>query len=167
MILSAIVAISKNHAIGKDNKLPWHLPEDLKFFKRTTLGKPVLMGRKTYESLGKPLKDRLNVVISRSQHLDLPEGVLLLDSIEKGIERMEQENTGEGFIIGGGQIFEESMHLLDRIYLTKVDTVIEGATAFFPEADHSHWKVVWEESHPADEKHACSFIFQQLERISL
>jgi dihydrofolate reductase len=167
MIVSAIVAVSENHAIGKDNHLPWHLPEDLKFFKRTTMGKPVLMGRKTYESLGKPLPGRTNIIISHQKDLQLPEGVLLYNSVQSGLDRLEEENTEEGFIIGGGKIFEETMDLLDRIYLTKVQTVIEGATAFFPEIDHSHWKLVWEEHHQADERHKYPFTFQQLERINL
>jgi dihydrofolate reductase len=167
MIVSAIVAASENHAIGKYNHLPWHLPEDLKFFKRTTSGKPILMGRKTYDSLGKPLPGRLNIVISSQKDLQLPEGVLLYNSVQEGLDRLEEENTEVGFIIGGGKIFEETMDLLDRIYLTKVHTVIEDATAFFPEIDHSHWKLVWEEHHEADDRHQYAFDFQQLERINL
>ena len=108
MILSAIVAVSENNAIGVNNQLPWHLPDDLKFFKRTTLGKPVLMGRKTYDSLGKPLVNRLNVVISRTD-VQLPEGVVLVHSIEDGIKRIKQEATEEGFILGGGIIFEQTI----------------------------------------------------------
>ncbi|MBS1772560.1 MAG: dihydrofolate reductase [Bacteroidetes bacterium] len=165
MILSAIVAVADNNAIGRDNTLPWHLPDDLKFFKRTTLGKPMLMGRKTFESLGGILKNRLHIVVSRQKDLLLPEGVLLYDNIAEGIARMEQENTDEGFIIGGGVIFEETMHLLDRMYITKVHTTIADAHAFFPHTDHAHWKLVWEENHKADEKHTFSFTFQQLERI--
>jgi len=166
MILSAIVAVAENNAIGRDNQLPWHLPDDLKFFKRTTMGKPVLMGRKTYESLGKPLPGRLNIVIS-GQELRLPDGVMLCHSIEEGIALLEQDGKEEGFIIGGGKIFEETLNDLDRIYLTKVKTVVEDATAFFPEIDHAHWRISWEETHPADEKHAFPFVFQQLERIIL
>src|ERR1700758_2604846 len=99
MIISFIVAVSDNNAIGRDNQLPWYMPEDLKFFKRTTLGKPVLMGRKTYESLGKPLPGRLNIVIS-SKNIELPEGVLLYHSLEEGIARLQQEPVDEGFVIG-------------------------------------------------------------------
>jgi dihydrofolate reductase len=166
MILSIIVAIAENGAIGKDNRLPWHLPEDLKFFKRTTLGKPVLMGRKTYESLGKPLPGRLNIVISR-QRLQLPEGVLLYHSLEESIKRLEEENTDEGFVIGGGDIFKEVLPDIDRMYITRVHTIIDDATAFFPEIDHSHWHKVWEEAHKADEKHKYDFTFQQYERVNL
>jgi len=167
MTISSIVAADEKNAIGKDNQLPWHLPDDLKFFKKTTLGKPVLMGRKTFESLGKPLPGRLNIVISKQKELQLPEGVLLFNEIEEGIRRMEEEHTEEIFIIGGGKIFAQTMKDIDRIYLTRVHTEIKSATTFFPEIDHSHWKLVWEEAHAADEKHLFSFTFQQYERIPL
>lgn len=167
MILAAIVALAQNNAIGKGNQLPWHLPDDLKFFKKTTLGKPVLMGRKTYQSLGKPLPGRLNIVISHQKDLQLPEGVLLYNNLEAGIKRLEQEKTDEAFIIGGGKIFEETLAQIDRLYLTHVHTVIMDADAFFPDVDHSHWKIVWEEAHEADERHKFSFMSQQLERINL
>ena len=167
MILSAIVAADEKNAIGKDNQLPWHLPDDLRFFKKTTMGKPVLMGRKTFESLGKPLPGRLNIVVSHQENLQLPEGVLLYNNLEKALKRLEEEPVDEAFIIGGGKIFEETMNKIDRLYVTKVNTVIEDATAFFPEIDHTHWKLTWEEPHSADEKHRYSFTFQQLERIDL
>ena len=167
MILSTIVAVSDNHAIGINNQLPWHLPNDLKFFKKTTLGKPVLMGRKTFESLGRPLPRRLNIVISHQKDLNLPDGVLLFHTISEGMERMEKENTDEGFIIGGGKIFEETLNLVDRLYITKVHANIEGANTFFPDIDHTHWKLVWEEKNSADEKHSYPYTFQQLERINL
>lgn len=165
MILSAIVAVAEDHAIGKDNHLPWHLPDDFKFFKNKTMGKPMLMGRKTFESLGGVLKGRLHIVISRQKDLNLPEGVLLFHDISQGTARMEAENTDEGFIIGGGKIFEETMHLLDRMYITLVHTTIPGAEAFFPHIDHTHWKLVWHEDHAADEKHKYAFTFQQWERV--
>jgi len=167
MILSAIVAIAQNNAIGKDNQLPWHLPDDLRFFKKTTMGKPVLMGRKTFESLGKPLQGRLNIVVSGQETLQLPEGVLLYNNLETALERLQQEPVDEAFVIGGGKIFEETLNTLDRLYLTRVDTIVSDATAFFPDIDHTHWKLTWEEHHPADEKHQYSFTFQQLERIDL
>ncbi|MCW3120682.1 MAG: dihydrofolate reductase [Flavipsychrobacter sp.] len=167
MIISFIVAVSENNAIGKDNQLPWHLPEDLKFFKRTTLGKPVIMGRKTYESLGKPLPGRLNIVLSSNENLVLPEGVLLYKNIDAALERLQQEPTEEGFIIGGGKVFEETMSLAERIYMTRVHTMIPDADAFFPSIDHTHWKITWEEDHHADEKHKYAYTFQQLERIEL
>ncbi len=167
MTLSAIVAFDLNHAIGKDGGLPWHLPDDLKFFKKTTLGKPVLMGRKTFESLRKPLPGRLNIVLSRQDDLQLPEGVVHVCNLEEGLEKMRMQEVEECFIIGGGKVFEETMDLIDRIYVTVVKTEVKHADTFFPKIDHSHWKIVWEETHEADEKHAYPFTFQQLERTAL
>lgn len=167
MVLSFIVAASENNAIGVHNELPWRLPEDLKFFKRTTLGKPVIMGRKTFESLGKPLPGRLNVVLSQSGNITLPEGVLLFDSLAESIERVEEEDVAEAFIIGGGKIFELAMPYVDRMYITRVHTTINNADAFFPSIDHSHWKLVWEEKHTRDDKHEYDYTFQQFERIEL
>lgn len=157
--------MSENNAIGRDNDLPWHLPDDLKFFKRTTLGKAVLMGRKTYDSMGKPLPNRLNIVVSSDKNLQLPEGVLLYNNLEDAVTRLQQEDADEGFIVGGGKIFEQTMDITDRIYLTRVHTTIEDAEAFFPHMDHTHWKLAWREEHPADEKHAYAFTFEQWDRI--
>lgn len=167
MTLSFIVAASDNNAIGVKNELPWRLPEDLKFFKRTTLGKPVIMGRKTYESLGKPLPGRLNIVLSQTGNIELPEGVLLFDSLAEAIERVEDEDVEEAFIIGGGKIFDLSMPYVDRMYITRVHATIDNADAFFPKIDHSHWKMVWEEKHTKDEKHQYDYAFQQYERVEL
>lgn len=167
MILSFIVATADNNAIGRGNQLPWHLPNDLKFFKRTTLGKPVLMGRKTFESLGKPLPGRLNIVISTKTDLHLPHGVLLYPDLQQGIERLQQEHTDEGFIIGGGTIFQQAMPLVERMYITRIHTTVADADAFFPDIDHTHWKLAWEEPHEADEKHSYPYTFQRYERIEL
>src|ERR1700748_3512120 len=160
MILSFIVAVSENNAIGKHNQLPWHLPEDLKFFKRTTMGKPIIMGRKTFESLGKHLPGRLNIVLSGSKDLNLPEGVLLYSDINSAVARMQDEPVEEGFIIGGGQIFEAAMPLADRMYITRVHTVVEGADAFFPTIDHTHWKLTHKEVHHVDDYHKFPFAFE-------
>jgi dihydrofolate reductase len=167
MIISFIVAVSENNAIGIKNTLPWHLPEDLKFFKRTTLGKPVIMGRKTCESLGRPLPGRLNIVLSGNKDLVLPEGVLLCDDINIAMERLQKESAEEGFIIGGGKVFETTMSLVDRMYITRVHANIPDADAFFPDIDHTHWKLVWEEKHKADDKHKYDFDFQQFERVEM
>lgn len=167
MIISAIVAAAEDNAIGKQKGLPWYLPEDLKFFKRTTLGKPVLMGRKTYESLGRPLPGRLNIVVSSQKDLQLPEGVLLCDNLEKGVELMQQQEADEGFIIGGGKIFAEAMTLLDRIYITRVHTTVPFADTFFPEIDHTHWKLTWEEKHEPDEINKYAYTFQKFEHLDL
>jgi dihydrofolate reductase len=167
MIISFIAAVSENNAIGKNNDLPWRLPEDLKFFKRTTLGKPVIMGRRTYESFGKPLPGRLNIVISGNKDLALPEGVQVSDDINATLERLQNDNVEEAFIIGGGTIFKETLPLADRLYITRVHTVIPDADTFFPAIDHTHWKLVWEEDHNADDKHAYTFTFQKFERLEL
>ena len=166
MPISAIVALAANRAIGRNNDLPWYLPEDLKFFKRTTMGKPVLMGRKTFESLGRPLPGRVNIVLSTQQDLQLPEGVILVHTLEDGIHRLKQEGGDEVFVIGGGKVFVEAMPLLERLYVTKVDMVAEDADAFFPEIDPAQWRLVWEEPHSADERHKYNYTFQQYERVS-
>lgn len=167
MIISFIVAASDNNAIGKNNTLPWYLPEDLKFFKRTTIGKPVIMGRKTYESLGRPLPGRLNIVLTSNPDFKVAEGVLVFNNINDAVERLQQEKCDEGFIIGGGHVFAETMSAADRMYITRVHTVIPDADAFFPEIDHSHWKLVWEEKHDADAQHKYSFAFQKFERVEM
>ncbi|HXS37380.1 MAG TPA: dihydrofolate reductase [Flavipsychrobacter sp.] len=167
MILSIIVAVSDNNAIGINNQLPWYLPEDLKFFKRTTIGKPVIMGRKTFDSLGRPLPGRLNIVISHQKDLKLPQGVLLYDDLKEATDRVREEQVDEAFVIGGGKIFEEVIPYIDRMYITRVHATIQGADAFFPDIDHSHWKLVWEEKHQADDLHKYSFAFQKYERIDL
>ena len=167
MILSFIVAVSDNNVIGINNTLPWHLPEDLKFFKRTTMGKPVIMGRKTFQSLGQALPGRLNIVLSGDKQLALPEGVLLMDNIDAAIERLQTENSDEGFIIGGGKVFESTISLVDRMYITRVHTTVPNADAFFPKIDHTHWKLEWEEKHHADEKHKYDYTFQRYERVEM
>lgn len=165
MIISGIVAVAENNAIGKNNQLPWHLPEDLKFFKRTTIGKPVIMGRKTYETLGKPLPGRLNIVISSQNNLPVAEGVLVYNDIQAALDKAETDNE-EIFIIGGGKIFEETLAEINRLYITVVKTTVADADAFFPHLDHTHWKLVWHEEHQADDKHIYDYTFQHWERIN-
>ncbi len=167
MILSFIVAVSDNNAIGRNNSLPWSLPEDLKFFKRTTLGKPIVMGRKTFEALGRPLPGRLNIVLSQNKALELPEGVMLFHHAQEAIGWLENQGTAEAFVIGGGVIFELTLPLAERMYITRVHATIPDADAFFPNIDHTHWKMVWEEKHESDELHQYPFIFQQYERTEL
>ena len=167
MIVSLIVAVAENNAIGKHNTLPWYLPEDLKFFKRTTIGKPVIMGRKTFESLGQALPGRLNIVLSGDRHLKVPDGVLVFDDVNMALERLQNENTEECFIIGGGKVFETTMPYIDRMYITRVHTNVPDADAFFPNIDHTHWKLVWEEDHKADAQHKYDFTFRQYERVEM
>jgi len=167
MILSLIVAADENNAIGINNELPWHLPEDLKFFKRTTMGKPVIMGRKTFESLGKPLPGRLNVVLSGDPALQLPEGVMLFQDILSAVKYVENTLAEEAFILGGGRVFAQTTELADRMYITRVHTKLPAADTYFPAIDHTHWKLTWQEPHYADEKHKYDYTFECYERIDL
>jgi dihydrofolate reductase len=134
-----IVAIADNNAIGKDNALLWHISEDLKFFKRTTMGCPVIMGRKTFESIGRPLPKRTNVVVSRSGYA-APEGVVVVASLEEAFASVPGD-VERAFVIGGGQIYAQAMSLADRLIVTHVHTVIEDADTFFPSIDPSVWSV--------------------------
>jgi dihydrofolate reductase len=163
MKVSIIVATSLNHAIGKDNKLLWHLPADLKFFKTTTMGCPVVMGRKTFQSIGRTLPGRKNVVITRDEsfnsdnHFDLT----VVGSIDEALVKLHTEK--EVFIIGGGEIYKQSIDSVDTIYMTLVHTVVDG-DVYFPEIDQSKFDLVWEEKHLADEKNQFDYTFQKFER---
>lgn len=163
MILSLIVAVDEQGAMGKDNQLPWHLPADLAFFKKHTLGKPVLMGRRTWESLGRKLPGRLNIVLS-SLDLELPEGVLLYGQLPLAIARMKEEPVEEAFVIGGSRMFSDTLPALDRMYITRVRTVVDAADTFFPMVDYSDWKLTFEEAHEPDEKNKFAYTFQIWER---
>ena len=158
MHVSLIAALDRNGAIGKDNDLPWRLPDDLKRFKALTLGKPILMGRKTAQSLGRALPGRPNLVLTRST--DVPfEGMRAVASVDAALEISRQQGAEELCVIGGGQIYALTLAQADRLYLTHVDTVVAGAEAFFPAFDPSQWKAVLRERHPADGRHPHSFEF--------
>ncbi|HEY8958372.1 dihydrofolate reductase [Chitinophaga sp.] len=163
MRISIIVAASENNVIGINNMLPWRLPTDLKYFKSTTLGKPIVMGRKTFESLGKPLPGRPNIVITRQSDFQ-PEGAYVVGSVEEGIEKAKSFGGDELFITGGSQIFEQAWPLVERIYLTRVYAVVHG-DAFFPQLDGAEFELVTDERHEADEKNQYSFAFQVWERV--
>lgn len=164
MRVSIIVAASENNVIGINNQLPWRLSTDLKYFKSTTLGKPIVMGRKTFESLRKPLPGRPNIVITRQTDFQ-PEGVYVVGSIDEAIAKAQTFEGDELFITGGSQIFEQAWHLVDRIYLTRVYTVVPG-DAFFPAIHGSEWTLTSDERHEADEKNEYPFSFQIWERYS-
>ena len=132
-----IVAIADNGAIGKNNELLWHISEDLKFFRRTTLGCPVIMGRKTFESIGRPLPKRQNIVVSR-RGFEAPEGVTVVGSLEEAYKAVESPRL---FIMGGGQIYAQALPDMDRLIITHVHTVIEDADTFFPAIDPAVWQV--------------------------
>jgi len=165
MIISLIVAASTNNAIGKDNKLLWHLPNDMKFFKNTTWGMPVVMGRKTFEALaGEPLPGRFNFVVTRQP--DWRPGrdsVRVAADLSAALELAKETDCKETFVIGGGEIYAEAMPLVDRIYMTRVHAVLDGDT-FFPVIDEKHWRMVSELAFPADEKHAYAYSFQLWQR---
>lgn len=137
-----IVAVADNNAIGRDNALLWHISEDLKFFKRTTSGCPVIMGRRTFESIGRPLPKRTNIVVSRG--FDAPEGVVVVPSLKNAFKAASEAVTPvpRCFVIGGGQIYAQALSVADRLIVTHVHTVIEGADTFFPQIDPAVWQVV-------------------------
>ncbi len=158
MKLSIIVATAENGAIGLNNQLLWHLPDDLKFFKQHTLNKPVIMGRKTYESIGsKPLPKRINVVISRSLEYPVADGVLLFDSLHSALQHLKHEE--EVFVIGGAQLYEIAWPVCHRLYRTLVHVSLPADTFFHHEPDDD-WILTFEEYHKADEKHKYAFTFQ-------
>ena len=159
-MVSIIVAVAQNGTIGDKNALLWHISEDLRFFKRTTSGHPVIMGRKTYDSLGRPLPNRTNVVISRTaEHI---EGCTIARSLEEAIAMFPEEE--EIFIIGGAQIYALALDVADRFYLTRVEHDYEGDTKF-PEWDESQWQLVEQEVYPCGEKYPYPFAFERYERV--
>lgn len=158
--ISLVVAIGRNRAIGRDNQLLWHLPNDLKFFKKTTIGHCVIMGRKTFESIGRALPNRRNIVITRQENYT-PEGAEAVPSIEAALLRCE--NEAEIFIIGGAEIYRQTLPIADCIYLTQVENAPD-ADAYFPDWSEAQWETTYSESFPADEKHAYAYTFQRLER---
>lgn len=158
--LSLIVATDTKNGIGKNNQLLWHLPEDLKFFKRTTSGHTVIMGRKTFESIGKPLPNRRNIVISRQENLKI-EGVEVYQNLDDAVSACETEN--EAFIIGGGEIYQQALPITQKIFLTKVQHQFNADT-FFPKIEAGDWEVLSTEDHQPDEKHQFPYSFIILQR---
>lgn len=155
-MLTLIAAASENNALGKDNDLVWHLPDDFKRFKALTSGHYIIMGRKTFESFPKPLPNRTHVIITRQSDYEVPEGCIVVNSLSKAIEVCPENE--EVFIIGGGQIYKQSIEIADKIELTRVHTTVE-ADAFFPEIDEDIWEVIQSEYHPKDEKHKYDFTY--------
>jgi len=163
MKISLIVAASENNAIGKNNQLLWHLPNDLKFFKNTTWAMPVAMGRKTFESLGnKALQGRLNIVITKQKGWQA-NGVVVVNSIDDAIFLAQSHQYKEIFIAGGGEIYSQAIKKATTIYLTRVHTEIEG-DVFFPEIDEKNWKKILNLFNTADAKHAFDYTFETWER---
>ena len=176
-----IVAIADNNAIGKDNALLWHISEDLKFFKRTTMGCPVIMGRKTFESIGRPLPKRLNIVISRG--FEAPEGVVVVSSLSEAYAVAQESLSADTaitpspasvipdqignprcFVMGGGQIYAQAVSDMDRLIVTHVHTVIEDADTFFPSIDPEVWKVAYRSEMFHDDESGYDFEFVEYTR---
>ncbi len=163
MHLSAIVAMSENRVIGINNRLPWHLPADLRHFKTLTWNKPILMGRKTYQSIGRALPNRCNVVITRDTRFDAP-GCVVVDSIETALAAVAYSE--EVFVIGGMQLFEQLLPQTERIYMTIVHHHFAG-DVYFPELNHAEWHAVERKDYAADEQNPYAYSFITLERLNV
>ncbi|WP_316802829.1 dihydrofolate reductase [Pedobacter nototheniae] len=159
--LSIAVAVGENYAIGKNNQLLWHMPADLKFFKQTTSGHTVIMGRKTFESVGKPLPNRRNIVITRDTTLKI-EGVEVVNSLDEAISISKDEEK-DVFIVGGAEIYRQALPKTDTLFLTTIHHNFDADT-FFPEIDRNEWKVLSSEPHKADEKNKYDYTFEVLAR---
>lgn len=160
MIISLIAALSANRVIGENNDLPWRLPDDMKYFMKTTTGHHVIMGRKNYDSLPanfKPLPNRTNIIVTRQRHF-VAEGCKVVNSIEAGIEIAKSNNEQELFIIGGAQIYQQALPLADQLYLTEIKAEVNGDT-YFPKIDKTEWQEASRVAHAADEKHQFAFDF--------
>lgn len=164
-MLSHIVAASENNVIGAKNELPWHLPNDFKYFKNKTWGMPVIMGRKSYESLKKSLPGRINIVVTKKANWH-PDDVFVVNDIDDAIEKAKESDAREIFIIGGGEIFKQTINIVSKIYLTRVHATVDGDT-FYPELDKKKWKLIDQQSFPADEKNNYAHTFEVWEKIKL
>jgi dihydrofolate reductase len=160
MTISLVVAASINNVIGSDGGLPWHLPDDLRHFKRLTTGKPVVMGRRTFESIGRPLPDRRNIVMTRDPDY-AAKGCDVVSSVSEALDLVG--DADEAMIIGGGQVYREFLAHAERIYLTRVRADVEGDT-HFPEIDETAWQLVSAEHHESDDKHGYAFDMMVFER---
>lgn len=159
-VVSLIVAMAENRVIGRDNGLPWRLPADLRHFKQVTMGKPVLMGRKTFESIGRPLPGRRNIVLSRSADF-VAQGCETVTSIDQAVRGLAQH--AELMVIGGANIYRQTLPLAHRLYLTLVGARVDG-DARFPELDWSEWREVSREDHAPDERNRLPYSFRVYER---
>ncbi len=165
MTISIIVAASENNVIGVNNDLPWRLSNDLKFFKQKTTGHSILMGRKTFDSIGKALPNRENIIITRNKNFEM-DNCIVKNSIEEAILYCKEKNKDEIFIIGGDMIYKQSLHLANKIYLTRVHTEIKNGTAFFPVLENETWQKEIEIIHfKKDEKNEYDHSFETYFRI--
>ncbi len=163
MKLSAIVATDRIGTIGKDGQIPWYLPADLKYFKQVTLGHPVIMGRKTFRSIGRPLPKRTNIVLTRDPFFTAT-GVVVVHSLREAVGHPAVTEAAEAFIVGGGELYKDSLPLVTTIYRTIVDAEIRDGDAFFPELKPDNWREVWSEGHRPSGKNELAFRFSRLDR---
>ena len=163
MLVSLVVAAATNNAIGKNGTMPWHLPNDMKHFKNITWGMPVVMGRKTFESLGKPLAGRKNIVITRQPGWKA-EGAVVVQTIDDALFLVKETDAKEAMVIGGGEIYKTLFNKAGRIYLTRIEAEPDADT-FFPAISPKEWKMVSQQKHEADEKNAYRYSFEIWERI--
>jgi dihydrofolate reductase len=163
MIVNLVVAATENNVIGKDNRLLWHLPNDMAFFKNITWGMPVIMGRKTFESMGGPLKGRTNIVITSRRDYHSGDAVAV-SSVDDAIGAALETDAKECYVIGGGEIYKLAWPITTRIYMTRVHAKLDGDT-FFPAIDEKEWKITSSSRFEADEKHAYPYTFEVWQRI--
>ena len=165
-IIAMIAGVARNNVIGADGGIPWKIPSDMAFFKRTTMGKPIVMGRKQYETVGRPLPGRTNIVVTRQPGY-APEGVIVVNSLDEALEKARDvaaaEGVGEVMVIGGGDIYAQAMALAGRLYISHVDLVPEG-DVFFPAIDPEVWRVVEEPEVPVSDKDSAAFRVRVYER---
>lgn len=162
MRISIIFAMDEKHGIGYKNKLPWHLPADLRQFRKITMGHHVIMGRKTFQSIGKPLTGRKNIIVTRNPHFEVDD-CIVVHSIDQGLAIARSNGEAEIFIIGGGEIFTQALPRADRIYLTMVHTV-SNSDVYFPKFDETVWQLIDSQYYPADAENKYPMTFMILER---
>lgn len=163
MKLSAIVATDRIGTIGKEGDIPWYLPADLQYFKRTTLGHPVIMGRKTFRSIGRPLPKRTNIVLTRDPFFTAT-GVVVVHSLREALAHPAVTQAEETFIVGGGELYRQSLPLVATVYRTVVAVKIHDGDAFFPPLPVEEWREIWSEAHRPDEKNQLAYRFSRLDR---
>lgn len=162
MIISCIVAKAKNNVIGLNNKMPWHISEDLKYFKRITSGHCIILGRKNYLSIGRPLPNRTNIIVTRDKSFE-SKGCIIKNSIESALLYAFEKGEKEVFIIGGGQIYQQTIDYWDKLYITEIEEEFEG-DVFFPELDYKEWKLTENESFEKSDSNKYGFCFNVYER---
>ncbi|MFZ1704055.1 MAG: dihydrofolate reductase [Saprospiraceae bacterium] len=163
MMISCIVAVGKNNVIGKDNDIPWYLPADLQYFKKTTLHSPIIMGRNCFASIGRPLPKRTNIIVTRDMFF-ITTNCTVCRSIPEALKEAHALKANEVFIIGGGQIYEQTKDLWEKLYITHVDIEVEG-DIFFPEIVEKNWRLIQKTDHLKDEKNEYDYSFSVLERV--